>query len=176
VVLTTALGQPITCTFFTDYFKKNKVAIMKVLNYHKICSAAGGRSSYENGSGIHARTSEQHRADGQTVRVAHETPEADRSVKQARIVTSCLKGGKTISEKWRVQREANEANPMRQAALAVAAAIAPFRVGQAVRKINSTKNTKKGKTRVVSKVLQGGWIELDDSNRMLQMKNWMLDV
>jgi len=210
VVLTTALGRPITCTFFTDYFKKNKVAIMKVLNYHKICSAAGGRSSYENGSGIHARapeqhsadstlggeasrdrgsgiharTSEQHRADGtlggDAIRVAHETPEADRSVKQTRIVKKQTDGraagGKTISEKWRVQREANEANPKRQAALAVASPIAPFRVGQAVRKINTTKNTKKGKTRIVSRVLLGGWIELSDGDRMQKTKYFMLDV
>ena len=61
-------------------------------------------------------------------------------------------------------------------AAAAAAAIAPFQVGQAVRKIHSTKNTEQGATRIVSKVHAAGWCEFVGAKRIQNMADFMLDV
>jgi hypothetical protein len=81
--------------------------------------------------------------------------------------------GKKRSEPARHKYEARAA--LADAAIAVAAATAPFQVGQAVRKINTKKNSKAGKTRIVRKIFQNGFFTFVDTGNLQTMAKFMPD-
>jgi len=80
---------------------------------------------------------------------------------------------KKTNESSRRKREAREA--FADAAIAVAAATAPFQVGQAVRKINTKKNSKAGKTRIVRKIFQNGFFTFEGTGNLQTMAKFMPD-